>query len=374
VTLEVCASYDVIVIGGRIAGATVAALLGDRGASVLLVERVRFPSTTISTHFFRGEGLVDVLGRLHILDRVLELGCPPLRREWSFGFGSPGPEEGPPQKPGEAGFCLSVRRAPLDELLLERAARCATVEIAQPASARSLLLDDGRVAGVRLDLGGRSVDVRARIVIGADGRRSLVAREAGAAAERSVEPIRTLYYRYVEGWRGPGGEQPDAAEFSLNGDEIAYVFPSDGGLACVGVSAPSAAFPAFRSAPGDELDRRLRGHAGLSERLDATGPAGRVAGGAPEASWMRTPAGPGWALVGDAGAHQDPWTGEGMDHAAVSAEHAAAAFGDWLAGSTSENDAIARYGDLRDASIRDSFEECTSIARDLSQLAVPSGP
>jgi menaquinone-9 beta-reductase len=90
------ASYDAVVVGARIAGSTVAALLGEAGASVLLVERVRFPSTTISTHFFRGGGLVAVLERLAVLGPVLELGCPPLRREWSFGFGSAGPDEGPP--------------------------------------------------------------------------------------------------------------------------------------------------------------------------------------------------------------------------------------------------------------------------------------
>ena len=90
-------SYDAIVVGGRVAGSSAAALLGDQGLSVLLVERVRFPSTTISTHFFRGEVLVAVLDRLSVLEDVLALECPPLRREWSFGFGTPGPDEGPPQ-------------------------------------------------------------------------------------------------------------------------------------------------------------------------------------------------------------------------------------------------------------------------------------
>ena len=136
-----------IVVGGRIAGSTVAALLGDRGISVLLVERVRFPSTTISTHFFRGEGLVAVLDRLSVLDEVLALGCPPLRREWSFGFGTTGPEEGPPQSPGDAGFGLSVRRAPLDDVLLRRAGRADGVAVAQPATVVRLLREDGRVDG-----------------------------------------------------------------------------------------------------------------------------------------------------------------------------------------------------------------------------------
>ena len=141
---------DVVVVGARIAGSTVAALLGERGLRVLLVERVRFPSTTISTHFFRGDGLVAVLDKLSILDEVLALGPPPLRREWSFGFGTPGPDEGPPQEPGEAGFSLSVRRGPLDDLLFHRAARTEGVEVAQPATVTGLLREDGRVVGARL--------------------------------------------------------------------------------------------------------------------------------------------------------------------------------------------------------------------------------
>src|SRR4051794_26896483 len=121
--------YEVIVVGARVAGATVAALLGEAGVRVLLVERVRFPRSTISTHFFRGSGLVAVLDRLGILDEVLALGCPRITREWDFGFGSPGPTEGPPQNAGEIGYGLSVRRAPLDNLLLERARRSPAVDV-----------------------------------------------------------------------------------------------------------------------------------------------------------------------------------------------------------------------------------------------------
>jgi menaquinone-9 beta-reductase len=361
--------YDVIVVGGRVAGSVLAALLGDRGARVLLAERVRFPRSTISTHFFRGAGLVAVLERLGILDEVLALGCPRITREWDFGFGSPGPEEGPPQNAGEAGFGLSVRREPLDALLLERARRSPGVEVAQPAAVRSLLRDGGRVSGVTLEHDGRHTKVMGRMVVGADGRHSLVAREAAPALERSVEPLRTLYYRYVGGWCGPGGERPDAAEFSLNGDEIAYVFPSDDGLACIGVSAPAAGFPAFRADPGAELRRRLAGHPGLTARLERSVAVGRTAGGPPEANWVRAPAGPGWALVGDAGWHQDPWTGEGMDNAALCATSAADAIADWLDGAATEQQAMERYRARREEMVAASFDSCTSRARDLAQLA-----
>ena len=362
-------TYDAIVVGGRVAGSTAAAILGEHGQRVLLVERVRFPRPTISTHFFRGEGLVGVLDRLQVLDEVLALGPPPLRREWSFGFGGPGPDEGPPQGPGDAGFSLSVRRSPLDDLLLRRAARTPGVDLAQPAAVVRLLWEDGRVIGARLRDGDGERDVRSRVVVGADGRHSLVAREVAPAVEHEVEALRTLYYRYVSGWRGPAGEPPDAAEFALNGDEIAYVFPSEAGVACIGVSAPSSDFAAFRAAPDAELDRRVRAHPGLADRWIAARPVGRPAGGPPEPSWVRAPAGPGWALVGDAAVHQDPWTGAGMDTAGRHAVMAAEAISDWLGGRASEEEAQARYHERRDAHVLTDWTECTSLARDLSQLA-----
>ena len=257
------AAYDAVVVGGRVAGSTTAALLGMRGVRVLLVERVPFPRSTISTHFFRGAGLVAVLERLGILERVLALGPPLLTREFSYGFADD-PEEGPPQDPGAAGFCLSVRRAPLDALLLEVARAQATVDVAQPASASEVLNDDGRVVGLKLREAGREREVRAKIVIGADGRHSLVARSVGAPAARHEAASRTLYYRYVRGWTGPDGGEPDAPEFSLHGDELAYIFPSDAGTTCVAISLPKAEFQVLRADPDGELERRLAVHARLA--------------------------------------------------------------------------------------------------------------
>ena len=105
--------YDLIIVGARIAGATLAALLGDAGYRVLLVDRVRFPAPTLSTHFFRGAGLLSVLGRLTLLDRVLALGAPPLVCQYIYANGSSHASSEPPQAPGEVGYCLSVRRITL---------------------------------------------------------------------------------------------------------------------------------------------------------------------------------------------------------------------------------------------------------------------
>jgi flavin-dependent dehydrogenase len=359
----------VVVVGGRVAGATVAAVLGDAGAHVLLVERVAFPSPTISTHFFRGAGCVAVLARLGVLERVLTLGAPRLVREFEFGFAGDGSvAEVGPQEPGELGFGLSVRREPLDDLLLGRARSVPLVEVAQPASVVGLLREDGRVVGVRVRERSGERDVWARLVVGADGRRSLVAREAATPAIREEPPSRTLYYQYFSGWRGLDGGAPDAAEFSLRGDELAYVFPCDAGLTCVAVSASASEFAAFRAAPNRELTRRLRAHPQLAARVKRSEAVGRTAGGPPEASWLRATHGPGWALVGDAALHQDPWTGRGMDMASVHATFLADEVVDWLNGQTTENEALRRYRARRDEHALAVFEETVTFARDLSLL------
>ena len=108
--------YDVIVVGARVAGSTLAALLGDAGASVLLVDGARFPSTTPSTHFFRGAGLVAVLERLGVLEQALALGSPPLTRQFDYEDGGPDAADGPPQggrrgRPAPARRMTSRRRA-----------------------------------------------------------------------------------------------------------------------------------------------------------------------------------------------------------------------------------------------------------------------
>lgn len=339
---------------------------------MLVVERVAFPSSTISTHFFRGAGCVAVLTRLGVLDEVLAWGSPPLVREHNYGFvGDDSVSEDPPQDPGDAGYCLSVRRAPLDDLLLRRARTAATVDVSQPASVVDLIYADDRVTGVRLREHDRVRDVKARLVVGADGRHSFVARAVDSVPVRIESPARTLYYQYVRGWQGPDGAPPDAAEFSLRGDELAYVFPSDSGLTCVAVSANKAEFAAFRAAPREELARRLRRHPRLNDRLERTEAVGRAAGGPPEANWVRDPFGPGWALVGDAALHQDPWTGLGMDMASTHAAFLADSIVDWFSGRSSEAEAFDRYHRARDDHALEAFGETVGLAPDLSALAQP---
>ena len=271
-------AYDVIVIGARVAGATVAALLGDAGYRVLLVDRASFPSSTLSTHFFRGAGLLAVLSRLGILDRILALDAPPLLHCYYYSHETDLPMIGPPQEPGAIGYDLSVRREALDALLLQRAGSFASVDVGERISITGLLWEGARVMGVRVVTPGGPHEIHARIVIGADGRHSFVAHAVAALAEEAAPASRALYYQYVRGFTGPDGMKPDGAEFSQRGDELAYIFPSDAGMTCVALSLNLADFAWLRVAVEERFHERLARHTGIAQRVAEAVPAGPVLG------------------------------------------------------------------------------------------------
>ena len=344
-------------------------MLGDAGLEVLLVDRARFPSTTCSTHFFRGGGLVGVLGRLGVLDAVLELGSPPLRREWNYDGHDSELTEDPPQNPGSIGYALSVRREPLDLILTKRAQSSKRVVFAEHTTVTDLLWQGRRVVGVQLD--GRN-EVRARVVVGADGRHSSVARKVGAVLEEDAPAARALYYRYVAGFQGPDDADPDAPEFSLVGDELAYIFPSDSGLTCVAVSVNLETFRWLRENVALRFEERIAAHRPLASRVAAARAVGRVLACGPERNFVRVPYGEGWALVGDAGLHQDPWTGLGMDMAGVHATFLADAITACLGGSTTMSDSFATYHERRNEHALDDYRETVRFGADLRALATPA--
>jgi flavin-dependent dehydrogenase len=351
-----------VVVGGRIAGSLTAALLAQSGRRVLVVDRARFPSPTPSTHFFRGDGLVRALAAVGVLDHVLALGSPTLTCEYLYDDGAATPTKGLPQDPGQAGYCLSVRRDPLDATLLAYAGlRGAEVETS--VAATGVVLDNGRAVGVEL-ADGRAVT--AGLVIGADGRRSMVADAVGAADRERHPGRRALYYRYVEAMPGPHG-QPDGPEFSQLGDELAYVFPSDHGLTCVALSVNLDEYDRMRHDAAARFDDLLRRHRGLWDRYASSPRASRLFGSGPEADFVRQAGGPGWALVGDSTIHQDPWSGLGMDTAGV----CALVLAECVLGAgeaVSEDGWATGYERARDELVLDWFHATVAGAADLSRL------
>ncbi len=360
-------NVDVVVIGARVGGSVLAARLALEGVRVLLVDATRFPSETLSTHFFRGSGLLAALERVGALEVVLQLGASHLVQEYSYSRGEEAPELGPPQAPGELGFNLSVRRLTLDAALAHYAASLPGVELAERTRAVGLQRDAGRVTGVRLEGPQGARSVKARLVVGADGRHSWLAREVGAPYRTSEEGHRGMYYAYYAGFEGPSGSR-DGPEFSSLCDELAYVFPSDGGLACVALSLNLESFHWCQVDPGPRFAARLARHRGIAGRLAKAVRDGGMRGAGPAPNFVRTPFGPGWALVGDSEMHQDPWSGRGLDSAGTHAILLGDAVARWFRGDLSEERAGQTYENDRDRLSMEHYELTVRASRNLAEL------
>jgi len=355
----------VLVVGARVGGSILATLLGRQGWKVLVVDRATFPSTTLSTHFFRGSGCANVLRQIDMLEAALRTGSPPLVREYNADALDGTHTIDPPQDPGDVGFSLSVRRETLDGMLVKRARREPTVEVLEGTGLVQTVVEDARVVGAEISKRSTTLAVRARFVIGADGHSSRVASLVEAPIQERVEPSRAMYYRYIEGMPGPEGD-PDGPEFSLADDELVYVFPSDGGTACVAVSINLERYREMHRDPGPSFVARVMAHPFIAERVGKGSWSGRLWGCGPRPSLVRVPVGPGWALVGDASMFQDPWTGLGMDNAAKQATFLAEAIDDSLAGRSSEEDALAAYHARRDEDGLPGFHETAEIGANLN--------
>jgi flavin-dependent dehydrogenase len=353
----VCRVTDVVIVGGRIGGALAALRLASRGVSVRVLEARAFPSDTVSTHFFRGDGLVRSLAEVGALDEVLATGAPELGCQYFSVDGGPFDQE-PPQDPGDVGFCLSVRRSTLDAILARRAVT-AGVDVRTHTRVVDMLTHAGAISGV-VDQHGTSH--AAHVVVAADGRRSTVARLVGVADEERHPPARAMYYRYATGWRGL---DPIGPEFLLDGPKFCYVFPSDAGVACLAMSIPFDDYAATRDDPAAFLESTFRANPRTADRMNGITWVSGVFTGLPADSVWRAACGPGWALVGDAGSAQDPWSGLGMDTAARQAEAFVEAYdsNDWPSG----------YQAFRRERTYPGFAETTRFAPDLRQL-LGAGP
>ncbi len=197
--------YDIVIVGGRVAGSSAAIELARAGYRVLLVERQAMPSDTLSTHVLWPDGIA-ALDRLGVLERVLATGAPK-----AHGFRLCHGEDSIatrliPLDGYDYLFC--VRRQYLDGILWEAAAHTPGVTALDQTSVTGIRERDGRVLGV--DLGDRAID--ADLVIGADGRGSIVARSVGAV-ERDVGPPGLYgYYGYFAGAPPPNPPQLPAPD------------------------------------------------------------------------------------------------------------------------------------------------------------------
>jgi flavin-dependent dehydrogenase len=333
--------YDVIVVGARCGGSPTAMLLARSGHRVLLVDKATFPSDTMSTHLIHAPGGA-ALKRWGLLEQVVATGCPPVTK-YSYDFGpmtisgSPRPVDGV-----SAAYC--PRRIVLDDLLV-RAAVAAGAELREAFTVDEILIDDGEVTGIRGHAqGGATVTERARVVIGADGRNSFVAKAVRPEQYNEVPTLQAGYYAY---W---SGLPTDGAELFVRGEHRRGwgAFPTNDDLTCVIVGWPRSQFEVNRKDYEGHYMNAFDLVPEFAERVRGATRETRLTGTADLPGYFRKPYGPGWALVGDAGYHQDPITALGIVDAFRDAEAVSAALDDAFAERRPYDEAMAAWQKARD--------------------------
>jgi len=346
--------YDAIIVGARCAGSPTAMLLARRGFKVLLLDRSTFPSDTTSTHILWPHG-AEVLARWGLLHRLASTGVPPICRRMRFDVG-PFALHGaiPDANDGKGGFC--PRRTVLDHLLLNAAVE-ARVEVREDFPVDQLFMTDGVVVGVRgRGRGEQPIEERARVVIGADGVNSFVARTV-RAPEYDVRPVAACaYYSYFSGITQDDIELYVREHCAFGGA------PTNDGLHLVMVNWPASDFPRVRANVEGHARRAIEGSPDF---------AARVRGGHREEKWhgtagipghFRKPYGKGWALVGDASYSRDPITAQGISDAFIDAEALATALATWLSGEDTFETLLAAHESARNERVRPMYEFTTQLA------------
>lgn len=351
--------YDAIVVGARCAGAPTAMLLARKGYRVLLVDRVSFPSDTLSVHYLHQPGVAR-LRRWGLLEQIIASGCPPVRQQ-VLDLGPFALSGAPPPIDGVA-EAYAPRRTVLDKILVD-AAVAAGAELRETFTVTELLRDNEGVIGVRGHARGRTpVEERARIVIGADGMHSTVARHVGAATYHDRPSFTCAYYAY---W----SDVPLAgAELHPRPERMLIAGPTNDAQILLICYWPSTMFHQVRSDIEGHFMQALQLVPDLYERVRAGTRSERFRGTGDLPNFYRRPYGPGWALVGDAGYHKDPVTAQGMSDAFRDAELLAGALDDGFAGRQSLDVAMAEYEQQRNAATLPTYELTSQFAA----LAPPS--
>lgn len=329
--------YDVVIVGARCAGATLATLLARRGAKVLVVDKDRQPSDHIlSTHFIPPPA-VDVLDEVGV-GAAMRAVTPPAR---IIRLNADNNVTDLPLREGREAYC--PRRERLDGLL-QQAAVDAGATLIDRTRVTALLREGDRVVGVGTEGTGGDRKFTAGLVVGADGRHSTVATLVAAEEYLGYDARRTAFWAY---WDAPSDWNSNHARgfdayFGSFGDETAVIFPTDRDQLVIGSWPPVDRAQAWRADPERMLRTVLASEPVVGPIIGDRPPVTKVRGVIRERFYFRRAAGRGWALVGDAGHHKDFVIGDGMAEALLQARTLAAAIAE------SSDAALARWWRARD--------------------------
>ena len=335
-------SYDVIIVGGGPAGATAALYAKRRGLKTLLLDKQRFPRDKVCGDALSGRS-VAVLRDLGLLEKVREL---PGALVQTVTFGSPNhtvvnidlKSSGLEHVP--MGFV--IRREVFDNFLFQEAREVADTCI-EEFSVRELVVETGEVRGVRGNRAGNGemIEFRSRIVLGADGFNSIVARKMGLYNHDPRHWVVALrcYYRNVS-------DLTDHIELHYLDEVIPgyfWIFPLENGYANVGVGMLHEYIRRRKVNLKIALENAIRDPV-FEDRFKESEAVGEPVGwNLPVGSKHREIFGSGFMLLGDAAGLIDPFTGEGIGNAMYSARLAVETSEEAYAADDFSGEFLSRY-------------------------------
>jgi 2-polyprenyl-6-methoxyphenol hydroxylase-like FAD-dependent oxidoreductase len=334
-TLAEAQIADVTIVGASLAGCTAAILLGRSGLRVTVVEQRPDASAfkRICTHYIQSSA-VPTLERLGLLERMMQAGALRARaRIWTrWGWIDPPARSSVPSG-------VNLRREKLDPLVRQLAAETPGVQLVLGHTVQELVRENGAVCGVQARTPqGETLTLRSRLVVGADGRDSRVAKLAQVKT-RTKAHGRIAYGAYYEGPRP--ATYPDQALWLLDPNMVA-AFPTDSELIFYATMPTKERLPEFRADPVAALEAMV---SSLPEAppILASRRVSEVTGKIDMTNVIHAPTAPGLALAGDAAGALDPLWGIGCGFAFQSAEWLADSVAPALAGAESLEQGLERY-------------------------------
>ncbi|WP_405977908.1 NAD(P)/FAD-dependent oxidoreductase [Streptomyces sp. NBC_00158] len=328
--------YDVVIGGASLAGCAAAILLARRGVRVALLERRSDPEAykVLCTHSITANAY-PVLDELGLLPALEKAGAVRNEARWYTRWGWIEPKAAPagPALP----YAYNVRRSTLDPLIRARAGETPGVDLLLGHQVTGLLAAAGRTVGVRARTPGGEREIRARLVVGADGKDSAVAKLAGVPT-RQYENARFGYLAHFRNLPLRGG----IGQAWFLEPDMAYAFPNDDGVTVLAVLPDKKRLPAFREDLEGSFLSFVRGLPEAPD-VDSAERVGKIIGAVDYPLLTREPTAPGLALIGDAAMTCDPLWGVGCGWALETASWLAGAVAPAAAGRADLDRSLAAY-------------------------------
>ena len=311
-TQAITSRFDAIIVGARVAGASLAIHLAKAGKRVALIDRATFPSDTVSTHVIY-PNTIERLDSMGVLETVMAHKPPPLYTMWHH--------EGrafvaPHTSIAGRDWAICVRRSTLDNILVERA-RDLGVAVYEATQFERLIgagTDADPAHGIVARRDAEILTLHGNIVIGADGVNSAVARLVGADRTKVMPSETMLFYAY---WTGV--KSRNTQDFFFESPWVCAHFPADDGHHVITMNGPVAVKKDIPNLEAFYMER-IKSIPALAARLDGATKVSHVKGSVKLEGFYRRHVGPGWALTGDAAHFKHPSTAQGIGDAFHAAE------------------------------------------------------